>query len=155
MGRWLEHWGRSVLEVEFPITTGVVVASFKAALSASSRPYASGVKVQPKLPAKASWANRMVTVRDDSGPDDATQTRRRQGVNVWAETSVYAEKLALFLMAAARAMPDGDPVTATDSFSGPFEVVDEASDLLTVGNTTLSHFFFTFRLSARGVQYQP
>lgn len=143
------------MRIEFPITTGVVVAAFKAALSSSERPYTSGVVVQPKLPTGTARRSRMVTVRDDSGPDDATQTRRRQGVNVWAESSVYAEKLALFLMAAARAMPDGNPVTATDSFSGPFEVVDDASDLLTVGNTTLSHFFFTFRLTARGTDYLP
>lgn len=97
----------------------------------------------------------MVTVRDDSGPDDGVQSRRRQGVNVWAETSVYAEKLALFLMAAARTMPDGKPITAVDSLSGPFEVIDEGTDLLTVGNATLSHFYFTFRLSARGTDFLP
>lgn len=144
-----------MLEVEFPITTGVVVAAFKAALTASERSYTSGVVVQPKLPTGSARRQRMVTVRDDSGPDDGVQTRRRQGVNVWAETSVNAEKLALFLMAAARAMPDGEPVTATDSFTGPFEVVDDASDLLTVSNTTLSHFFFSFRLTARGTDFRP
>lgn len=151
--RSLEPWGRSVLEVEFPITTGLVVAGFKAALTDSDRPYASAVKVQPKLPPDGQRALRMVTVRDDSGPDDGTQTRRRQGVNVWAETSVYAEHLALFLMAAGRSLPNGRPITATDQFSGPYEVTDDATDLLIVNGVTLSHFFFTFRLTARGTNF--
>lgn len=153
MGRSLEHWVRSVLEVEFPITTGLVVAGFKSALEASSRPYTTDVKVQPKLPAANLRSVRMVTVRDDSGPDDGTQSRRRKGVNVWAETSSIAEHLALFLMAAARSLPDGKPVTQTDQFSGPFEVVDEGSDLLNVGGATLVHYFFAFRVSVRGTNF--
>lgn len=144
-----------MLEVEFPITTGLVVSGFKTALAASSRPYTSAVKVQPKLPAANLRTQRMVTVRDDSGPDDGTQTRRRQGVNVWAETSTNAEHLALFLMAAARSFADGKPITLTDQFSGPFEVVDEGTDLLNVNGAALSHFFFSFRVTARGTDFVP
>lgn len=155
MERSLARWVRSVLEVEFPSTMGLVVAGFKSALAASSRPYTSSVKVQPKLPDADKRTQRMVTVRDDSGPDDQTQSRRRQGVNVWAESPVYAENLALFLMAAARSFPNGKPITLVDQMSGPYEVTDDATDLLTVGTKTLSHYFFSFRLTARGTDFTP
>lgn len=130
----------------FPSTTGTVVLAFRTGLTASGLPYATGVTVQPELPAAKTI--RMVTVRDDSGPDDGAQTRRRQGVNVWAEDSVTAENLALLLMAIARNMPNGQPITATDQFSGPFRIDDETP--VVVASKPLEHYYFTFRLSARG-----
>jgi hypothetical protein len=136
--------------ITFPSTTGLVVSRFKAALASTSQPHMSNVRVQPKLSPEGSRSTRMVTVRDDSGPDNGPMTRRRYGVNVWAEDSVTTEKLALYLMAVARIVPDGKPITSTDSFSGPFEVIDTETDLLTVDDQTLTHFFFTFRLTARG-----
>jgi hypothetical protein len=92
----------------------------------------------------------MVTVRDDSGPDDGVQTRRRYGINVWA-AQADAELLALTCMAVLRSCPDGQPITATDSFSGPYQVADDPKYV--VGSTELVHMFFTLRVSARGSDY--
>lgn len=132
----------------FPSSVGLVCAGFRASLIASDASYADAVTVQPKLPDTRTL--RMVTVRDDSGPDDGVQSRRRYGINVWAESSVVAESVALLLMAVARNLPDGDPITATDSFAGPFEVDDGDDPPIVVGSTRLSHYYFTFRLSVRG-----
>lgn len=129
--------------VIFPSTVGIVVAAFKTATASSIYTPAT---IQPELPATKTV--RMVTVRDDSGPDDGVQTRRRQGVNVWAEDAVTAENFALHLMAVARNLPNGAPVTATDQFTGPFKIDDETP--IIVNAKPLEHYYFTFRLSARG-----
>lgn len=137
------------MDIIFPSTIGKVVSVLKAGFVASGGTFATGVTTQPKLPkAKTS---RMVTVADNSGPDDQTQSRRRYGVNVWAEDAVAAESLALLAMAILRKCPDGKPITATDSFSGPFEVFDDPP--FAVGNTNLVHYFFTLRLSAKGSNF--
>ncbi|WP_104128006.1 hypothetical protein [Cryobacterium sp. Y57] len=132
----------------FPPTTGKLCAVLRTALTASPLAYASGVTVGPELP--ATKTARMVTVRDDSGPDDGVQTRRRYGINVWARRQ-DAELLALLCMAVLRSCADGQPITATDSFSGPYSIPDDPAYV--VGNEDLVHFFFTFRVSARGVDY--
>ena len=151
MARSLERWDRSVVDVLFPITSGLVVAALATALDARAESYASDVSVSRVLPPALERTARMVTVRDDGGPKDGIQSRRQLGFNVWAETSVAAEQLALLCMALVEAMPDGQPITFVDNVSGPFDVVDDSTDLLVVDGTTLSHFFFTARVSVRGV----
>lgn len=135
--------------VLFPSTTGKVCAVLRAGFVASGKDFATGVTTQPKLP--ATKTKRMVTVDDNSGPDDGPQTRRRQGVNVWAEDAVTAEALALLAMAILRNCADGKPITATDSFTGPYEVADDPKYV--VANKELSHYFFAFRLTARGSSF--
>lgn len=135
--------------VIFPSTVGKVCAVLRTGLSGASEAYASGVLVQSELP--ATKVRRMVTVRDDSGPDDGTQTRRRHGVNVWAENAVNAELLALYCMALMRSCADGKPITLVDQLSGPFKVPDDPAYV--VGSDTLSHYFFTCRVSARGSNF--
>lgn len=130
-------------DIIFPSTVGVLVRALRARLT--------DVTVQPKLPRV--HTARMVTVADNSGPDDGTQSRRRVGVNVWAASPTDAENLALLCMAILRSAPDGNPITNTDQFSGPAEVFDQATDLLMVGDSTLSHYFFTLRISVRGSDF--
>lgn len=137
------------MNIIYPPTTGKLCAVLRTALTASPLAYASGVTVAPELP--ATKTARMVTIRDDSGPDDGVQTRRRQGVNVWASTAGDAENLALLCMAVFRKCADGAPITATDSFSGPFSIADDPKYV--VGTKELTHFFFTMRVSARGTDY--
>jgi hypothetical protein len=132
-----------VVDVIFPSVVGVVVRGLRAGLP--------GVLVQPKLPAVKTA--RMVTIRDDSGPDDGTQSRRRIGVNVWADSPSGAEDLALLAMAVLRKLPDGKPVTAVDQLSGPFEIFDEGTDVYTVSGKTLIHYYFTGRVSVRGTGF--
>jgi len=133
------------VSIIYPSTTGKLCAILRTALTASPLPHSSGVVVGPELP--ATKTARMVTVRDDSGPDDGVQTRRRQGVNVWA-VRADAENLALLCMAILRGCADGQPITRTDSFSGPYQVADDPKYV--VGTTELVHMFFSFRASARG-----
>ena len=134
--------------VIFPPTTGTLCAVLRTALAASASSFASGVTVAPELP--DTKTARMVTVRDDSGPDDGVQTRRRYGVNVWAARA-DAELLALTCMAVLRSCADGQPITATDSFSGPYSIPDDPAYV--VGGANLVHFFFTFRVSVRGSDF--
>jgi hypothetical protein len=136
------------MRIIFPPTTGKLCSVLREALAGSSSPFASGVAVAPELP--ETKTARMVTVMDNSGPDDGAQTRRRYGVNVWAARA-DVELLALTCMAVLRSCPDGKPITATDSFTGPFRVADDPAYV--VGGNNLVHFFFTLRVSARGSDY--
>lgn len=136
------------MNIIYPPTTGKLCAVLRAALTASALAYSSAVTVGPELP--ATKTARMVTVRDDSGPDDGVQTRRRYGVNVWARRQ-DAEPLALLCMAVLRSCADGQPITATDSFNGPYSIADDPAYV--VGSTDLVHMFFTLRVSARGTDY--
>lgn len=105
--------------------------------------------MQPKLPAKR--VQRMVTVRDDSGPDDGPQTRRRYGFNVWGPSPVEAEGLALLCMAILRSAADGKPITLVDQLSGPYEIEDDPK--MVVASKELTHYFFTARVTARGKDF--
>lgn len=143
-----------IIPVRFPIASGSLVAAVKAGLAASGEVFASGVTVAAKMP--AAKTARMVIFRDDSGPDEGTQSRRRFGVNVWAAVrgsgsslvDTDAQNLALLVMAILRGMPDGLPVTAVDQLSGPFEIDDDPA--VTVANKNLNHFYFSCRVSVRG-----
>ena len=134
------------MNIIYPPTTGKLCAVLRTALTASPKAYSSAVTVAPELPAIKSA--RMVTIRDDSGPDDGVQTRRRYGVNVWAATPGDAENLALLCMAILRGCADGKPITRTDSFSGPYSIADDPAYLLSP-----AHYFFTLRVSARGKSF--
>jgi hypothetical protein len=137
------------MNIIYPPTTGKLCAIARTALSATPLPYSTAVTVLPELAEVKT--SRMVTVRDDSGPDDGVQTRRRYGVNVWASTPSDAENLALLLMAIYRSCADGKPITATDSFSGPYSIPDDPAYV--VASKSLSHYFFTMRVSARGASF--
>ena len=134
-----------LVDALFPITDGVIVSALRAGFVSAARSYSSGVSVARKLPDVRTA--RMVTVRNDSGPEEASQSRRRYGFNVWADDSVDAESLALLAMAVLRKIPNGNPVTAVDQLSGPYEVDDDPQ--MTVGNKNLTHFYFTARVSVR------
>lgn len=144
--------GRRAADVQgiiYPSTTGALCAVLRTGLTASALPYSSGVTTQPKLP--ATLTARMVTVRDDSGPDDGVQSRRRYGFNVWAATSPDAENLALLCMAILRGGADGNPITALDTFSGPYEI--PTGTPYNVGGKNLTNYFFTCRVTARGSNF--
>lgn len=148
-----------IIPVRFPIVTGELVSGMKAGLSASSDVYASGVTVAAKMP--TAKTARMVIFRDDSGPDELTQSRRRIGVNVYAAERTVgadvvdtdAQNLALLVMAILRGLPDGAPITAVDQLSGPFLIDDDP--ILTVANKNLNHYYFTGRVSVRGSNPSP
>lgn len=150
-GRLLEHWGlRVVLRVLFPIVSGAVINGLRDALNARTESYTSNVRVQAKLPRESSRVKRMVTVRDDGGPQVGPVQQHGFGFNVWAEDSVISEKLARMCMAVLPSLADGSPIVRVGSLSGPFEVVDEATDLVVVGGDTLRHFYFSAQVWSRG-----
>lgn len=138
------------LRVLFPIVTGRLVSGLKSGLDARAESYTDAVLVQPKLPPAGSRIARMVTVRDDGGPQNGPTQSHGFGFNVYAESSVVAEKLARMCMGLLPTLADGAPVTRVSNLSGPFEIVDDATDLLTVGTTTLAHYYFSAQVASRG-----
>lgn len=137
------------MKVLHPIVTGPVIAELKAGLAGRAEAYTDNVTVARKRPHPDTA--RMVTVSDRGGPSESVQSRRLLGFNVWAETSETAEQLALMVAGLLTAMPDGDPITAVDGLSTPAEVPDAESDIRTVSGETLAHYFFTARVTARGI----
>lgn len=131
-----------VYDVEFPVTDGVIAATMRDGFAGSARAYASGVTVQKELP--ATKTRRMVTVRNDGGPSVDVRSRRRYGVNVFADSSVDAERLANYGMFLLRRVPG----IATSEFSGPYEIDDDPP--YSVGGKNLTHFYFTFTALVRG-----
>jgi len=129
------------LAIKFPSSDGLIVTLLRAGLSA----YAAELWVSRKLPERPQ--QRMVTVRNDSGPEEGTQARRRYGINVWSNDSVEAEQICLDAMAFLRTAANGQPITMFDNFSGPYEVEDDPQ--MTVAGKDLFHFYFTFRCSVR------
>lgn len=95
-------------------------------------------------------AQRMVVVRDDGGPQDGTIQRRGFGFNVWAESAVVAEQLARMCMGILPTIADGNPIVRAGDLTGPFEIVDDETDLRIVNGVTLAHYYFTARVSVRG-----
>jgi hypothetical protein len=140
-----------ILRILFPSSVGRVVSVIRSTFTSSPEAYATGVTVQQELPAAASRTKRMVAVVDNSGPDDGVQSRRRYGVNVYAESAVVAEQLALLAMAGLRVCADGVLVTLADEFSGPYPIQDDPA--MVVANTNLAHYFFTFRLTVKGKDF--
>lgn len=138
------------MDILFPITTGAVVDGLDGFLTGRGEAWAEGVTVGRYLPSEPERTARMVAVRDDGGPEEGPLKRTQVGVNVWAESVLTGERLARLLMAGMRTLPDGNPITAVDSLAGPFEVTDTTTDLVVVDGVTLSHFFFTARVSTRG-----
>lgn len=123
----------------FPISTGPITIALRTALSATA--YSAGLSVGAKLP--QTLTRRMVTVRDDGGSTAGRIQSRRQGVNVWADNPVDAEKIALEIIHIAESViPDGSVVSGTSGFVGPYEVDDDVP--FVVGGKNLTHFFVSF-----------
>lgn len=108
----------------------------------------SNLTVARKLPAIGDMTRRMITIRNDSGPVEGVQSRRRYGINGWADSSLDAENLLLDAMAILQVCADGNPITLTDQFSGPYEIDEETPYV--VGGKPLYHFYATCRISVRG-----
>ena len=127
--------------VRFPISDGAVVVALKGGLTGWT-----GLTVQPELPDV--MTKRVVTVRNDSGPQELSRASRRYGINVWADNSVEAENLALDAMEGLTALANGSPFLSVGSFTGPFEIPD--SPAYTFGSTSMTHFYFAFQGTVKG-----
>jgi len=127
--------------VRFPISDGEVVVHLRSALTSWS-----GLSVRGKLP--TTMPKRMITVRNDSGPQELSRASRRYGINVWADSSVDAENMALDAMEALTGLPNGSPFLSVGSFTGPFEVNDDPA--YTFGTKSMTHFYFAFQGTVKG-----
>lgn len=125
-------------DITYPSSIGTVVAAVRAYLTAKSW---TGVTTQPKLP--ATKTARMVTVRDDGGPSANGVTRRRHGFNIWADSPVDAENLAIAVADCCRSSMKALEV------SGPTEVTDSTDDVMVVDQKTLSHYFVSAVIAVR------
>lgn len=134
----------------FAPITGDIVIYLRNSLPVEGIDYTTDVLVRAQLPASSSYQQRMVTIRDDGGRDEGPLSRRSISVNVWAETRANADLLSQYLMALLRSMPDGEPIVATQTFAGPFEVIDQNTGKIVVDEVTLSQYFFTFEAVQRG-----
>ncbi len=123
-------------DITFPSSLGTVVRAVRASLTDFP-----GVVVHPKLPDDK--VRLMVTVRDDGGTPRNGVSRRRHGFNVWADSPVEAEQLAIAVADACRS--DLAALEVTD----PIEVSDSTDDVLTVGGETLTHYFLSAVLLVR------
>lgn len=130
-----------IADVRFPIVTGPIVTFLRSELAAWAT-----LTVQARRP--ATMPKRLVTVRDDGGPDDGTKMSTRLGINVWADDPNDAENLARDAMRALRTLPGTGSFKATSGFSGPSEVDDEPA--FTFDGETLTHFFFSLSAVVKG-----
>lgn len=125
-------------DITYPSSIGTVVQGVRAYLTGTGW---TGVTTQPKLPiAKTA---RMVTVRDDGGTGRNGVLPRRHGFNIWADTPVDAENLAIAVADCCRASFAAREVTS------PLEVTDADDDAMTVGGKTLTHYFVSAVLTVR------
>lgn len=123
-------------DITFPSSLGTVVRAVRASLTGFP-----GVAVHPKLPDDK--VRLMVTVRDDGGTPRNGVSRRRHGFNVWADSPVEAEELAIAVADACRSELAALEVT------DPIEVSDSTDDVLTVAGKTLTHYFLSAVLLIR------
>lgn len=131
-------------DIEFPISDGILHAALRVGLI--EKGWGTGLTVQPKLP--ATKTRRMVTGRNDSGPQEGRISFRRYGFNWWADDPVEAQNMALDGMSVLRLLADGDPIAAVDQFAGPFEIDDDSP--YEVGSKVLTHFYSTCRVAVKG-----
>lgn len=131
--------GAFIPDQRLPISDGFIVNSLRGGLISAG--WSSGLFGGTELP--ATKTRRMFTVRDDSGPLVGRVQARRQGINVWADSSVDALNMALDAMRICqRDLPNGEIVVSTSGFSGPFKIPVETP--VVVGNKNLTNYYFTF-----------
>ena len=111
--------------VLFPDTAAWAVDYLGDAIDARGESYCTGVTVATKVPAQ--MPARLVTVRDDGGPDGSTVTKTCSlGLNVYAATDADCSDLARMVAALMRAAPDDGPITAHLNASGPYPVPEQS-----------------------------
>lgn len=130
------------------ISTGPLKQVVRDALAADPEDYRSDVLVTEALQEKKQ--PRMVTIRDDGGPDDTVFSMRRHGVNVWAENKVTAQMICFYVMAVLRSH-SSELIPVIDQLSGPGRIPDNPP--MVVDGVELEHYYFTFRARLRGTNF--
>lgn len=125
-------------DITFPSSLGGVVRGVRDYLTGTAW---AGVTTQPKLP--TTKTARMVTVRDDGGTPRNGLSRRRHGFNIWANTPVDAENLAIAVADCCRASFMALEV------SDPVDVTDDTDAKTLVDGKPLTHYFLSAVLLIR------
>lgn len=108
----------------FPDVELLLTGRLRALLAGRPEPYAEGVHVSNSVPSPRK--DRMVIVRRDGGPIVGERDQARAGINVWATSEQHATDLARLVAALLRGLPDGDPILAVPSVTGPSTIPDES-----------------------------
>lgn len=126
-------------DITYPPTVGPIVHGMRDHLA----PDWSGVTVTPKRTGEATA--RMVTVRDDGGTGRDGVSRRRHGFNIWANSPVDAQNLAVAVAngcrKAFRALEVSDPV----------DVTDDTDERTLVSGKPLTHYFLSAVIPVRAL----
>jgi len=129
-------------EYRFPIVSGAVLAHYRERLD-----HWAGLECAPKRPAV--MPRRLLTLREDGGPDSVGVAVWGYGVNVWADSPVDAKSIALDALAASLSLPGVSAIKAVRDVVTPSEVDDDPS--YTVNGTPLAHYYFSFDAVVKAV----
>lgn len=126
-------------DITYPATVGPIVHGMRGYLA----PEWSGVTVTPKRTGQPTA--QMVTVRDDGGTGRDGVSRRRHGFNIWANTPVDAQNLAIDVVNGCRKVFRALEVT------DPVDVTDDTDTRTLVDGKPLTHLFVSAVIPVRAL----
>lgn len=122
--------------ITFPDTELWATDWCRRALVGRSEPYAADVYVSNRVP--DTRRDRMVIFRRDGGVRlDQVREQPRLTLRIWGPTEQEATDLARLVLALLWAAPDGAPLCAVPSISGPSPVADESGQPLRLASADL------------------
>lgn len=127
-------------DITYPATVGPIVHSMRAYLIEAGW---TGVTTTPKRGGNPTA--RMVTVRDDGGTPRDGVSRRRHGFNIWANSPVDAQNLAVAVANGCRSALRAVEVT------DPIDVSDDTDDRTLVAGKALTHYFLSAVIPVRAL----
>lgn len=130
--------------VRFPIATGQLATHLRADLASWDE-----LQIAPKRPER--MPRRFLSIRDDSGPESGVLKVNRFGVNIWADSAVDALNIARDAMASTKRLPGVWRFKATSQHFGPIEIDDDPKVTVDVGGALLTHLYFSFAATVKGV----
>lgn len=108
----------------FPDVELLLTGRLRALLSGRPEPYTANVHVSNSVPNPRK--DRMIILRRDGGAVSGERDQARVGINVWATSEQHATDLARLVAALLRGLPDGNPILAIPSVTGPSTIADES-----------------------------
>ena len=122
-------------QYRYPIVTGLMLAHYRTALTSWTGLQCATERL-PTMP------KRMLTLREDGGPDDLGVMASGFGVNLWADSAVDAKNLALDAVAATLSLPGVGSIKAIRDLVGAYVVDDDPA--FAFGGKPLTHYYFSF-----------
>lgn len=120
----------------FPIVSGDMLAEYRAGLAVWAN-----LDCLPKRPDV--MPKRLLTLREDAGPESQGVAVWGYGVNVWADSELDAKNIALDAASISLTIPGlVGGVKAVRDLVGPSEVPDDP--VFTFNGAPLAHFYFSF-----------